>query len=96
MGVGRSRRRGVEAQVLVQDDLSFEEYRQGPDVTISCLCGVDSRLADHRSGLRRNKLEMILLATEHRQTLELEPVPIRPTKPFFFSKVASYAGEDLE
>lgn len=49
-----------------------------------------------RFALRRNKLEMLTLATEHRQTLELTPVPIKPTKPFFFSKVASYAADDLE
>jgi hypothetical protein len=39
---------------------------------------------------------MQTLATEHRQTLELEPVPIRPTKPFFFSKVAAYAAEERD
>jgi len=43
---------------------------------------------------RRNKLEMLSMATEHRQTLELEDLPIRPTKPFFFSKVQAYANED--
>ena len=39
---------------------------------------------------------MLSMHTEHRATLELESIPIKPTKPFFFSKVASYAGEDLE
>lgn len=39
---------------------------------------------------------MISLATENKQTLEVEEVPIRPTKPFFFSKVAAYAGEDRQ
>lgn len=43
---------------------------------------------------RRNKLEMLSMATEHRRTLELEDLPIRPSKPFFFSKVQSYANED--
>ncbi|BGP15717.1 hypothetical protein JCM10213_006112 [Rhodosporidiobolus nylandii] len=43
---------------------------------------------------RMNKLEMLSLATENRITLELEDVPIRPTKPFYHSKVAAYAGED--
>lgn len=42
----------------------------------------------------RNKLEMLSLATENRATLDVEDVPIRPTKPFFFSKIAAYAGED--
>ncbi|KAK4049002.1 hypothetical protein OIV83_004363 [Microbotryomycetes sp. JL201] len=45
---------------------------------------------------RMNKLEMVSMATEHRTTLELCDVPIKPTKPFFFSKVASYAGEALD
>lgn len=44
--------------------------------------------------LFRNKLVMVTLATEHRQTLEVEEVPIRPSKPFYFSKVAAYAGEE--
>lgn len=43
----------------------------------------------------RNKLELKTLATENKATLELEPIPIKPTKPFFFSKVASY-GQDKE
>ncbi|KAL8287544.1 hypothetical protein RQP46_003402 [Phenoliferia psychrophenolica] len=43
---------------------------------------------------RMNKLEMLSLATEDRRSLELEEVPIRPTKPFFFSKVAAYAGDE--
>ena len=37
---------------------------------------------------------MLSMATEHRQTLELEELPIRPSKPFFFSKVQAYANED--
>jgi hypothetical protein len=43
---------------------------------------------------RRNKLVMVSLATENRRTLEVEEVPIRPSKPFFFSKVAAYVGEE--
>lgn len=39
---------------------------------------------------------MISMATERRLDGELEGIPIKPTKPFFFSKVASYAAEDLE
>lgn len=42
----------------------------------------------------RNKLVMVSLATENRRTLEVEEVPIRPSKPFFFSKVAAYVGEE--
>lgn len=38
---------------------------------------------------------MLSLATERRDTLELEDLPIKPTKPFLFSKVASYATDDL-
>ena len=41
----------------------------------------------------RNKLDLLSLATERRSTLEVEDVPIRPTKPFYFSKVAVYAAE---
>ncbi|GAA5968901.1 hypothetical protein JCM11641_000772 [Rhodosporidiobolus odoratus] len=54
---------------------------------------MDLRLRSTARG-RMNKLEMLSLATEHRVTLELEDVPIRPTKPFFYSRVAVYAGED--
>ncbi|KAM0750648.1 hypothetical protein T439DRAFT_380527 [Meredithblackwellia eburnea MCA 4105] len=42
---------------------------------------------------RFNKLEMLSMATENRSNLELEDVPIAPTKPFYFSKVASYAAD---
>lgn len=59
---------------------------------LACAGGSDVADADLN---RRNKLELRALATENRRTLELEDVPIRPTKPFFFSKVASYAGEEL-
>lgn len=34
------------------------------------------------------------MATERKGTREVEEVPIRPTKPFYFSKVATYAGVD--
>lgn len=44
---------------------------------------------------RMNKLEMVGLATEHKETGEVEDIPIRPTKPFLFSKVAAYGAEDL-
>ncbi|GAA5877930.1 hypothetical protein JCM8547_007082 [Rhodosporidiobolus lusitaniae] len=43
---------------------------------------------------KQNKLEMISLATENLRTLEVEPLALRPVKPFFFSRVAAYAGED--
>lgn len=42
-------------------------------------------------GAHRNKLDLLNLATVHRSTLELEDVPIKPTKPFYFSKVASFS-----
>lgn len=35
-----------------------------------------------------NKLEMGTLSTVRRSDGEVEDVPIRPTKPFFFSKVS--------
>lgn len=44
---------------------------------------------------RMNKLEMVSLATEHKGTGVVEDVPIKPTKPFLFSKVAGYGVEDL-
>ncbi|KAK4048361.1 hypothetical protein OIO90_005831 [Microbotryomycetes sp. JL221] len=69
------------------EDPSVDERRRKYSFRMTC------RLKSTARG-RMNKLEMLSMATEHRTTLELCDVPIKPTKPFFFSKVASYAGED--
>lgn len=45
---------------------------------------------------RMNKLEMKNLQTVRKSDGEVEEVPIRPTKAFYFSKVASYALDDME
>lgn len=42
---------------------------------------------------KMNKLELLSLATENRMTEELEDVPTRPNKPFYFSKVRIYSHE---
>ena len=41
----------------------------------------------------RNKLDLVSLSTHRRADQEVEDVPIRPIKPFYFSKVAAYARD---
>ncbi|KAI5476418.1 F-box domain-containing protein [Pseudohyphozyma bogoriensis] len=84
-GKWRLRGEGVECWGLEDPGVAERERKY------AFRCGL--RLRSTARG-RMNKLEMLTLATEHRVTRELEDVPIRPTKPFFFSKVASYAGAD--
>ncbi|KAM0787432.1 hypothetical protein ACM66B_003513 [Microbotryomycetes sp. NB124-2] len=68
------------------EDPCVEESRRKYSFRMTC------RLKSTARG-RMNKLEMMSMATEHRTTLELCDVPIKPTKPFHFSVVRSYAGE---
>ncbi|GAA5963649.1 hypothetical protein JCM3765_003530 [Sporobolomyces pararoseus] len=42
---------------------------------------------------RMNKLDLISMSTQRRETLEIENLPLRPNKPYYFSKVAQYAHE---
>ncbi|GAA5912848.1 SCF ubiquitin ligase complex subunit HRT3 [Sporobolomyces salmoneus] len=42
---------------------------------------------------RMNKLDLISMSTTRRDTLEIENLPLRPNKPYYFSKVAQYAHE---
>lgn len=88
---GPKRRRGFP-QVQLQDGVPIKEHSTWEDVsTFLFTLKMKVVLMDCT---HRNKLEMLSLATEDRRTLDLEDVPIRPTKPFFFSKVAAYAGEE--
>lgn len=86
---GRWRLRGEDVELWGLEDPSVEEDKRKYSFRIAC------RLKSTARG-RMNKLEMVSMATEHRLTLEQTPLPIRPTKPFYFSKVASYAGELAE
>ncbi|CEQ40293.1 SPOSA6832_01928 [Sporobolomyces salmonicolor] len=86
--LGRWRLRGDLVELWGLEDPNVDESRRKYSFRMGC------RLKSSARG-RMNKLEMLSLATEHRETLELEDVPIRPTKPFYFSKVQSYSGEDL-
>ncbi|GAA6039857.1 hypothetical protein JCM8097_006765 [Rhodosporidiobolus ruineniae] len=87
LSFGRWRLRGELVEIWGLEDPSVKEDQRKYSFRMNC------RLRSTARG-RMNKLEMLSLATEHRQTLELEDVPIRPTKPFYFSKVAAYAGEE--
>ncbi|GJN88990.1 hypothetical protein Rhopal_001961-T1 [Rhodotorula paludigena] len=87
LSFGRWRLRGDLVELWGLEDPSVEESRRKYSFRMNC------RFKSTARG-RMNKLEMLSMATEHRQTLELEPIPIAPTKPFFFSKVHAYVGED--
>ncbi|BGP24252.1 F-box domain-containing protein [Rhodotorula toruloides] len=87
LSFGRWRLRGDLVEVWGLEDPSVPEERRKYSLRMNC------RFKSTARG-RMNKLEMLSLATENRRTLELEDVPIRPSKPFFFSKVQSYALED--
>ncbi|GAA5853626.1 hypothetical protein JCM9279_005081 [Rhodotorula babjevae] len=82
---GRWRLRGELVELWGLEDPAVED----PKYSFRIQCKLRSTARG-----RMNKLEMLSMATEHRQTLELEDLPIRPTKPFFFSKVQAYANED--
>ncbi|GAA5901622.1 hypothetical protein JCM6882_006026 [Rhodosporidiobolus microsporus] len=84
---GRWRLRGDLVEVWGLEDPSVPEGSRKYSFRMSC------KLKSTARG-RMNKLEMLSLSTENRTTLEIDDVPIRPTKPFFFSRVAAYAGED--
>lgn len=83
---GRWRLRGEAIELWGLEDPAIDESRRKYSFRMEC------RLRSTGRG-RMNKIEMLSMATEHRLTLEQIPVPIRPTKPFFFSKVASYSAE---
>ncbi|GAA6050268.1 hypothetical protein JCM3770_002762 [Rhodotorula araucariae] len=84
---GRWRLRGEHVELWGLEDPGVDEDKRKYSFRMTC------RLKSTARG-RMNKLEMLSMATEHRRTLELEDLPIRPTKPFYFSKVQSYASED--
>lgn len=84
---GRWRLRGESIELWALEDPSIDESRRKYSFRMEC------RLKSTGRG-RMNKIEMLSMATEHRTTLEQIDVPIRPTKPFFFSRVAHYAGEE--
>ncbi|BGP55111.1 hypothetical protein JCM8202_004308 [Rhodotorula sphaerocarpa] len=87
LSFGRWRLRGNRIELWGLEDPSVPEERKKYSFRMSL------DLKSTARG-RMNKLVMVSLATEHRQTLEVEEVPIRPSKPFYFSKVAAYAGEE--
>lgn len=61
--------------------------------SLSMQCQRLARTAAHRLELGRNKLDLISMSTQRRETLEIENLPLRPNKPYYFSKVAQYAHE---
>ncbi|GAA6023572.1 hypothetical protein JCM10207_005718 [Rhodosporidiobolus poonsookiae] len=87
LNVGRWRLRGETVELWGLEDPGVAEASRKYSFRMTC------RFKSTARG-RMNKLDMLSLATENRLTLEVEDVPIRPTKPFYFSKVAAYAGEE--
>ncbi|GAA5966386.1 hypothetical protein JCM8115_002854 [Rhodotorula mucilaginosa] len=87
LSFGRWRLRGNRIDLWGLEDPSIPDDRKKYSFRMSL---------DLKSTARgkMNKLVMVSLATENRRTLEVEEVPIRPSKPFFFSKVAAYVGEE--
>ncbi|GAA6022393.1 hypothetical protein JCM11491_001576 [Sporobolomyces phaffii] len=85
---GRWRLRGDLVEMSDLEDPSI-----GPDArkySFNMTC----RLKSSARG-RMNKLELLSMSTQRRDTLEVEELPLRPNKPYYFSKVAQYAHESL-
>ncbi|GAA6063685.1 hypothetical protein JCM10212_003352 [Sporobolomyces blumeae] len=85
---GRWRLRGDLVEMQGLEDPNVPEQKRKYSFRMTC------RLKSSARG-RMNKLDLIAMATERRETLEVEPLPLRPNKPYYFSKVALYAHDNV-